>query len=69
MLAVSATPWPLLLQETNVVFILQEAGSTSGLVWVAPKNLASPSPFEPQTTQPAESQYANHAVMAPFEHE
>ena len=69
MLAVSATPWPLLLQETNEEFILQEAGWASRLVWVATKNRAPPSPFEPQTIQPAESQYADHAVMAPFEHE
>jgi len=33
------------------------------------KSSPPPSPFESQTTQPAESQYADLAVMALFEHE
>jgi hypothetical protein len=38
--AVSTTPWPLHLQETDPVLIVTEEGWASELVWVAQNNLA-----------------------------
>ena len=68
MLAVSVTPWPLYLQETNPVLILQEAGWASGLFWVAP-NILPPPAFEHKSTQPIVSDYADLAILATFEQE
>ena len=68
MLAVSVTPWPFRLQETNPVLILQEAGWASGLVWVAPKILPPPA-FEHKSTQPIVSDYDDLTIRATFEQE
>ena len=65
---VSATPWPLHLQETDLVLIVQDAGWASvGLG--GPKKIFPPPAFEPQTIQPVVSHHADHAILAPFEHE
>ena len=61
---VSATPWPLHLQESDPVIVVQGRGWASEFFLVAPKILP-PAAFEPQTIQPVVSHYADRAIWPP----
>jgi hypothetical protein len=63
-LAVSATPWPLYVQEGDPVLILQEAERTPGLVQTGVENLAPPLGFDPCAVRPVARRYTNCVVPA-----
>jgi len=55
---VNATPQPV-YSEKDPVPIVQEAGWTSGPVWMGAENLASSPGFDSRTVQPAASRYTD----------
>jgi len=60
---VIATPWPLYLQERQLVPIAQEAVWAPGTVWTGVENLA-PTKSDPLAVQPIVSCYADYAIPA-----
>jgi len=60
---VIATPWPLCLQERQLVPIAQEAVWAPGTIWTGVENLA-PTKFDPLAVQPIASRYTDFAILA-----